>query len=74
MFLFARRIIGTIVTEKEKGTFEFLIINGMSETSYNLSIILHEFFVNGVMICGCLDFLLWYRLFHLEEREFTEFI
>ena len=63
-FLFARRLIGSIVQEKEKGILEYLIMNGMSELAYNLAFILHEAFVIGPMICFLFDGLVWYRLFY----------
>ena len=63
-FLFARRLIGSIVLEKEKGMLEYMMMNGMSELAYNLAFIFHEALVIGPMICMLFDALVWFRLFH----------
>jgi hypothetical protein len=50
------------VLEKEKGMLEYLMMNGMSQTAYNLSFILHEMLINGPIIVGILDGIIWYRV------------
>ena len=60
-FMFCRKVIGQIVLEKEKGLIEYLKMNGMKETAYNLSFVLHESIINGVLICLALDFLVYKR-------------
>jgi hypothetical protein len=69
-FLLARRIIGTLVSEKEKGILEFLQMNGMNETAYNLSFIWYETFFIGPAICSTLNFLVWWRCFYDVGRPF----
>ena len=41
---------------------EYLMMNGMSQTAYNISFILHEMFVNGPIIVVILDGIVWYRV------------
>ena len=47
--------------EKEKGLIEYLKINGMKEAAYNLSFILHESLINGLLICILLDTIVYKR-------------
>lgn len=61
-FIFCRKILGQIVLEKERGMLEYLMMNGMSQTAYNISFILHEMFVNGPIIVVILDGIVWYRV------------
>ena len=72
-FMFARRFLGNIVQEKEKGILGYLKMNGMSQAAYNISFILHEAFINGPLICVCLDVTIWYKCFFDQDREFTSF-
>ena len=60
-FMFSRKVIGQIVLEKEKGLIEYLKINGMKEAAYNLSFILHESLINGLLICLLLDGIVYKR-------------
>jgi hypothetical protein len=73
-FLFARRLLGAIVLEKEKGMLAYLKMNGMSEMAYNLSFVLHEALINGPLICLVLDLLVWYRCYYTQERELDVFV
>jgi len=61
-FMFCRKNIVLIVLEKEKDILEYLKMNGMSQTAYNIAFILHETFINGPLICICLDLLCYWRL------------
>ena len=61
-FLYSRKIIGQVVGEKEKGLFEYLQINGMRLSAYNTALILHETFINGVLICLVTDLIAYKRL------------
>jgi hypothetical protein len=72
-FLFSRRLLGIIVFEKEKGILEYLKMNGMSETAYNVSFVIYEGIVTGPLICLVLDLALYYRLFYCQNEEFTNF-
>jgi len=73
-FLFARRLLGAIVQEKEKGIVAYLKMNGMSEMAYNLSFVFHEALINGPLICVVLDSLVWYRCYFTQNREFDTFV
>ena len=65
--------MGAIVLEKEKGILEYLQMNGMSQTAYNVSFVMHETLVNGPLICVILDSLIWYRLFFSKDKDLTSF-
>ena len=67
-------MLGAVVQEKEKGMLSYLKMNGMSETAYNVSFVIHEAFVNGPMICVVLDLLVWYRCYYDQDREFDQFV
>ena len=41
---------------------EYLTMNGTSRLAYNLSVVLHETFINGPLICLSVDALLWHYL------------
>lgn len=60
-FMFCRKVIGQIVLEKEKGLIEYLKMNGMKEAAYNLSFVLHESLINGLLICLALDLIVYKR-------------
>ena len=47
---------------------EYLKMNGMSQSAYNLSFVLHETLVNGSLICVTVDLILYYRL----DKELSE--
>lgn len=70
-FIFCRKLLGQIVQEKEKGIKDYLKMNSMSETAYNISFVLHETLVNGTIMIILLDAIAWYRFkpenFHLYE-------
>lgn len=57
-FVYCRKILGHIVLEKQTGLLEYLKMNGMSPTAYNLSFVLNEMIVNAPISCILVDALI----------------
>jgi hypothetical protein len=57
-FVYCRKILGNIVSEKEKGMLGYLKMNGMSPTAYNLSFVLHEMLINAPITCVLVDIMI----------------
>jgi len=48
-FLFFRRLIGNVVTEKERGLKDYLQVNGANPYSYLLSFVLSDLILVGIV-------------------------
>ena len=60
-FVYCRKILGHIVSEKEKGMLGYLKMNGMSQSAYNLSFVVHEMLINAPITCILVDAMIIFR-------------
>lgn len=59
--------------EKEKGHLQYLLMNGMNQTAYNVSFVLHEALIIAPMVGTSLMTLVWYMHFHKQDKDMHQF-